>query len=531
MKFRLFAAIMLAAGALNASAQRVSLEVPLSPTPTTVGNYAPLTAPAFMPAAPTALTAGLLSSPHLSPLIAQPVALGAVPIPLANPVALPALPRSLVPKQLAPSKHDKNEAPKVIDSLREHGAKTAELSNLRGESGKGALETNFLSAASLGDGGIVPPAGGDALTPAPDDRPLLTRMLERVKLDDRGKADEKKALEAAFKRLLETPTGRRYAEEFLAEGLKGSIQFEDFPDSQLILVDNRKKFFAAQAFTDFKEDGTVLVRLNRHYVDGDADYLRESLPSVMGHELLGHGLWYGRADKVGLKVAFHYHELNETMARLVGWAIDHELDGKFEDAGAWNFANDPAHYLTNLKMRQAYYSTTFSAQEMSDPVATLRSRVAPAKAEIERSKRNLASQKTWPPVVDHFVKEHKIDPKRFELLRKELADQEAYHAAEIANSEAVLNEVTVLLGKIEAETDNGSQNYLRGASASPLFARLREDAERMMTLVRSLASSGPYEPPRPPAPRPKGQISWEEFIQMYRDDLAADAQRSHKHWQ
>ncbi len=488
MKIRLLALILLLAGAFNASAQRVSLEVPLSPTPSALSGVSALTANPLVTPAPLALTAGMQVS-SLSPELARPIPAGAVPIAQANPLFLPALPHSLVPRLPSPAKHDELHPAKVVDSLREFGAKTEQLSGLKGEGGKTALESNFMSAASLGDGGVVPPVADGALTPNRDERPLLERMLERVRLDDRGKEDEKKALATSFKRLLATPTGRHYAEEFLAEGLHATVQFEDFPDSQLFLVDNRKKFYAAQAFTDFKEDGTVLVRLNRHYVDGDPEYMHESLPSVIGHELLGHGLWYGRSDKAGLKVAFHYHELNETMARLVGWAIDHELDGKFEDAGAWNFANDPANYLANMKMRQAYYSTTFSENEMSDPLGTLRSRLEPARQEIERSQRNLASQKTWPPVIEHFVAEHRIDTKRFDLLRKELADQEAYHAAEIANSEAVLAEITRLLGNIEAEPTQESETYLRNASTHPLFARLREDDRTTSTSASQVVTS------------------------------------------
>ena len=481
--------------------------------------------------------------------MAQPVPAGAVPlqalkfsltrkIPQIIPVltetvrtgSKSTLPPSLIPTTPAPAKSNLHQPAKVIDSLREHAAASKNLSNLSGETGKSALESNFMSAASLADGGVIPPAVGDAANVQPKDkRPLLERMLERVKLDDRGKADEKQALETAFKRLLATPTGKHYAEEFLAEGINARIQFDDFADSQLFLVENRKKFFAAQAYTDWKEDASVVVRLNRHYVDGDAEYMYESLPSIIGHELLGHGLWYGRAAKHALYLAFHYHELNETMARLVGWAIDHELDGKFEDPGAWNFAQDPAQYLANLKLRQAYYAVTFSEREMADPIGTLRSRVEPAKAEIERAKRNLASQKTWTPVLDHFTQEHGIAAHRFTLLRQELADQEAYHAAEIVNSQTVVDEVSRLIERLDAETDRASETYLRQASVNALFEHLRTDTERMMRLVAQLASSA-YVPPRPPGPRPPDQITWQEFVQMYQDDVAADAKRAHKHW-
>jgi hypothetical protein len=473
-------------------------------------------------------------SPSLTAAAVQ-VPLGAVPIPLSTvkaASALRAMPTALFPTALAAAKPVIHEqSPKVIDSLREHGAKAGNLANLKGEAGSGALEKNFMSAASLGDGVITPPSGDtNQLVPAEDSRPLLERMLERVRLDDRGRPDEKKALETAFKRMLDTPTGARYAREFLAEGLTAHVHFDDFPDSQLYLVEGRKKFYAAQAYTDWRQEGYAEIRLNRHYIDGDPGFMHESLPSVLGHELLGHGLWYGRAAKENLYLAFHYHELNETLARLVGWAIDHELDGRFEEAGAWTYLSDPANYLTNLKMRLPYYAVTFSQSEMANPVATLISRLAAAENEVVRAQRNLASQKTWLPVLDHFSSGHGIDPKRFDLLRKELADLESHYQSEVVNAESIVREVTGLRDRIAAEPDRASEIYLSQASAHPFFERLSADTVRLGKALADMANGAPAAPPRDAAPRPADQITWQELSQMYQNDVAADATRAVKHW-
>jgi hypothetical protein len=529
MKRLLLAALFLAAAAFDAGAQRISLEIPLSPTPSLSATAARIS--------PLAQTFPLALSPWSPSLTAAatPIPLNAVPVPLA-PVkaaaAIPAMPAALFPRALAAAKpviHQQGQ--KVIDSLREHGAKAANLADLKGEAGAGALEKNFMSAASLGDGVVTPPGGDESpLVPAEDSRPLLARMLERVRLDDRGRPDEKKALEAAFKRMLDTPTGRRYAEEFLAEGLTARVHFDDFPDSQLYLVEGRKKFYAAQAYTDWRQEGYAEIRLNRHYVDGDPEFMHESLPSVLGHELLGHGLWYGRAAKENLYLAFHYHELNETLARLVGWAIDHELDGRFEESGAWTYLSDPANYLTNLKMRLPYYAVTFSQSEMANPVATLISRLASAENEVVRARRNLASQKTWLPVLDHFAQGHGIDPKRFELLRKELTDLESHYQSEVINAESIVREVAGLRERIAAEPDRASEIYLNQASAHPFFERLSADTARLGNALTLMANSTPPAPPRAAAPRPADQITWAELSKMYQDDVAADAKRPTKHW-
>ena len=531
MKRSLLAALFLAASALNAGAQRVSLEVPLSPSP---GFTSAVTI------SPLAQTFPLGLSPWAPSLSAAAIVIpqNAVPIPLASALAapvqaaaIPVLAHALVPTALAAAKPVIHQSPKVIDSLREHGAESGKLAGLSGEAGAGALEKNFMSAASLGDGVSTPSAGDGVEKPAPkDDRPLLARMLARVQLDDRGRADEKKALETSFARMLETPTGRRYAEEFLAEGMSAVVRFDDFPDSQLFLVDGRKKFYAAQAYTDWHQEGHAEIRLNRHYVDGDPEFMRDSLPSIIGHELLGHGLWYARAAKENLYLAFHYHELNETLARLVGWSIDHELDGRFEEAGAWTYLSDPAHYLANLKMRLPYYAVTFGHAEMAKPMETLRARLAAAELEVERARRNLASQKTWLPVLDHFSRDHGVLEKRFELLRRELTDLEAHYANEIVNAESIVREVSGLMGRIAAESDHASENYLSQAAAHPFFERLAADTARLGTALGKAAAAIPPAPPRAAAPRPADQFTWEQLAKMYHDDVAADANRAVKHW-
>ena len=528
MKRRLLTALFLAATALNAGAQRVSLQVPLSPTPG--ATSAVFTSP-LAQTFPLALSPW---NPSLIPAAIAPPA-NAVPIPLApvrTAAAIPALPPALSPSVHAAAKPAlPGRTQRVIDSLREHGANAGKLAELKGESGAGALERNFMSAASLGDGSSVPGAGDGVSHPAaPDNRPLLTRMLERVQLNDRGRAEEKKALEDSFNRMLETPTGRRYAEEFLAEGLTAVVRFDDFPDSQLFLVNGRKKFYAAQAYTDWRPEGYAEIRLNRHYVDGDPEFMRESLPSIIGHELLGHGLWYGRASKDNLYLAFHYHELNETLARLVGWSIDHELDGRFEEAGTWTYLSDPAHYLSNLKMRLPYYAVTFSQSEMAKPLETLRSRLSAAEQQVEQARKNLASQKTWLPVLDHFSRDHGIAASRFELLRKELSDLEAHYQNEVVNAETIVQEVTGLMNRIEAEPDHASELYLKQASAHPFFERLSAESENLGASLQKAASVAPSSPLRAAPTRPAGQISWEELAKMYQDDVAADAKRAVKHW-
>ena len=143
MKRRLLIAFFLAAPALNAAAQRVSLQVPLSPLPS-------LTVAASI--APLAQTFPLSLSP-LGPSL-----------PTATAAAQPLLHK---------------QSPKVIDTLRAHGPDATNLSDLKGEAGAAALEANFMSAAALGDGVVTPSADAPQVESSPNTRPLMERMLER----------------------------------------------------------------------------------------------------------------------------------------------------------------------------------------------------------------------------------------------------------------------------------------------------------------------------------------------------------------
>jgi hypothetical protein len=536
---------LLLASAVDAAAGVISLEVPLSPTPSGVSGSV-LTSP-LANTFPLALSP---NTPSLSPAFKPSIPPGAVPVAVAlkpaalKPMAVPsvaALPAGLTKSALKPvlSSPAKAGAPaKVIDSLREHGALSSNLGKLDGENGKTALESNFMSAASLGDGtpvdGNSSKGDGSNLAPKTDSRPLLERVLEKVKLDDRGKADEKKALADAFKRMLDTPTGRRYAEEFLAEGLTAVVHFEDFPDSQLYLVDGKKKFYAAQAYTDWRQEGYAEVRLNRHYVDGDPEYLKNSLPSVIGHELLGHGLWYGRAAKENLYLAFHYHELNETHARVVGWSIDHELDDRIEEQGAWTYLQDPAYYLALLKMRLPYYAVTFSRQEMADAIGSMKTRLTAAQQELIRARQNLANQQSWQGVLDHFSSGHGLPASRFTMIRQEQADLVNHYTNEVTNAESIVREVGALIERMEAEPNRDSQVYLQQSSQSPFFGRLEQEIDRATKALRARVAARPPDSEQlvVPSARPKDQLTWDELRKLYEDDVAADASRpaGKKHW-
>jgi hypothetical protein len=531
-----------------AAAQRVTLEVPLSP-------------PLDNRAAPVLYDAPVIRSAEVLPLPAPLLAVSAsLPALAALPpaVVLPAsvlavAPRAAgaasLPVAAVPSGSAARVSPvTVIDGLREYGGKAEELSGLKDEAGAAALESNFMSAASLGGGAPAAPVhdGSGFPGPAAPERSLLSRLKERVRVDDRGRADEKEALESAFLHLLQTPTGRRYTEEFLAEGLSARVHFADFPESLQALGEARQ-------FTD----GSLEVRLNRrYYLEAPAEKRRQNLVGILGHELLGHGLWMGRFMKEDMLPAYAHHESNEAFATLLGWIIEHELNGSFDAAAPWSYLADPARFLKMQKLSMPHYATALSHEQLADPLGALRDRLALADERVENVRAEQATQKTWLPVLEYFAHGHGIPTDRFSLLREELRDEAAQLDYEVANSLVVQREIAGLLGRMLAEPDRASLGrlasrkiaglfgrpqaeperqsvrYLQRAARHPLFARLNADVARLSAALAERVESAPRPSVRELPPRPADQISWAELAEMYRKDIAADESRSadQKHW-
>ncbi|MFI5345213.1 MAG: hypothetical protein ACHQ51_02450 [Elusimicrobiota bacterium] len=528
MKRLIISLLLVTAGAARAALPRVIVDVPL----------APVSAPGAMGSAPAA--AALFAAPaaaSMSPALAVPAAQPLAPL-LAPAAALPSLPAP----QAAPAPAAKiAPAPTAIGALRANAPLAAALAeNLKTmplEDAAPALDANFAAAASLGsnigDGGAaLPPAGG---TPAADIRsskPLLARLLQRVRIDDEGHPERRGELLTAFLRMLTTPTARGLAERYLAEGAPAVVRFEQFEGSRIYDVNGRKIFYAPRAFTEWKGDH-VEVRLNLDYLGANAEFREQDLPPTLAHELLGHGLWNARAEREKAFQAFHHHELNETNARLVGWMVDFELDRRFEENGAWTYLADPSGFLSHLKLRLPYYALTFSNQELARPIEALETRSAEAKSKRAWLEMELANHVSWNPVIDHFAKNHGVSEGRLRALRAYMTDNEASYKDEIAVMDALIAEVDATVQRMKAEPDRVSERYLQWAATHPMFADLARETEengrRLLDLVRSTPAQASDESADAARRRDlhwRGQITFDEMVSMYH----RDRKRNPSHW-
>ncbi|MBI3289083.1 MAG: hypothetical protein HYZ74_06165, partial [Elusimicrobia bacterium] len=283
--------------------------------------------------------------------------------------------------------------------------------------------------------------------------------------------------------ILTTPSGRAYAEKFLAEGLTAVVHFAEFPDSRALHIGGRKTFTGPRAYTDWLTNDVAEIRLNANYVGADSDYSSRSLPGVLAHELLGHAAWYSRAERADQRLVFHHHELNEAMARLTGWIVEYELNGQFEGTGAWRYLDDPARYLSQLKLKLPYYARTFNSREMADAASALRERLPAARAEVVRAEQVLNQQLALDAKVTDSPG---APPKELDSFQREQADLVASYRDELANAEAVVEEIQGMLRTMAGEADHYSVTLLREGVGHPLFQTLAAEVAREAAVLKRL---------------------------------------------
>lgn len=557
MKARLTSLLLLLAVAASGNVPRVQVRVPsvsgapagLAAPALLLPQYTQLSAPALNAPAPqlspsfAAPSAALLASPLAQPAAPRAALAAAAPAPSLAPAAFG---RALTAPPMSAPQHGARAA--IISTLREHGALAGAVAENGGAS---AAEANFRSAAGLGEavahesavsvpadaprwgglGRLNPFAGKNGPVhdhkkwkPVKND-PLYDALTQRLTLDSRGSQREAEGLERMVRRMLESPTARKYAQQFIDEGITGVVKFDEVEGSKVYEFERRKIFYAPRAFTDWK-DGKAIVRMNRDYLDSDEEYFFEDAPPTLAHELLGHGLWYGRMAKHNLQEGFHVHENNETNAKLVGWLASWELNRRHHDTYAYEYLQDPAAYLRNLKLRQPYYSVTYGDADLRDPLAALRGRLEQLPQLRASYSQGLANTSSWPPIVDHFVLHHGIDESRFAKLREDLAGREAALQNELATLDHIEQSVRATIEYYEGEAGRPGLEYLKSMGAFPQFAALQADVDAMTSELREKMTAEQARPSPAPLPWPEGQITWEQFQEMFH----RDARENPSHW-
>ena len=322
-----------------------------------------------------------------------------------------------------------------------------------------------------------PDAVATAAPPEAASGSLASRLLACLRLEATGAPDRQQLLERAVRRMLDSPTARDLAEQFIADGTMAEVGFAPVGAPERRRGARRPTLGAPRALSRW--NGTkAIVTLNPDYLAVDEEFRDGDLPPTLGHELLGHALWSGRAQRAGLFQAVHHHELNEVHARLVGWLIDLELDGRIQPSGARQYFDDPYSFRIDLKFLDSYYALTFSHDELAQPLETMQGRLAVALERRAALEASLARHVSWYAVMTHFVGAHGVAAERFAALRDSMHEEEAHLQDQIAVLEQVTAVLADTLARCHAEPDQRSVQYFRQSAAHELLSQLQAEVQR-----------------------------------------------------
>lgn len=313
---------------------------------------------------------------------------------------------------------------------------------------------------------------------------MHTRMLLRVVLDDSGNPFHRDLLHHSFRRMFDSPTACRLAAQFLDTGRVATIRFAPMEGSAFCEVDGSTAFVGKRAHT--LQDGlSALILVNENYLGSDDDYVLRDLPPALAHELLGHVLATTYAEKQGLEQAFHHSTLNEINARLVGWLVDLELDGRIERSGADKYLRDPAGFIEQLWFEDAYYAVSFTVEEMADVRQVMMRRLAAAFQERETVIADLELNALHLQAMEGLIQEQGFPEDEFSELRQQLEDADAALWIEREKLDGVVDLLAQTIRRCSDESDAQSETYFRNAASHPFWTEM---SARVVTMSGHLAA-------------------------------------------
>jgi len=366
------------------------------------------------------------------------------------------------------------------------------------------------------------PAAVPVPGPAGAADPLAARLRARLVLDDGGSALAREALDMALRRLLESPSARELAEEFVRLGATVKVSFAPMENS-VVAERGGKKFLAGYGGTATRGTAGSWVKLNEDYLATDTEYLLRDMPATLGHELLGHALGAARAEAAGLDEAWNRWRGDEHAAALVGWVIAAELGQLPHDEHLWRWLDDPESYFRGMHLAGGYYAKTFSAAEAKDPAHAYRERLGRVEAALELLDREAGETVDWNKVIDHLIAEHAADPRRLALVRAELANRSS-HAERAVERERLLfvhRDLLAATSSLNDPVEAERQAAVARGMSHPFFNEAEARSRILGARLRAAAARAPK-----PAPRDPTDLDAAAVLELYRKDLAENP----SHW-
>lgn len=370
----------------------------------------------------------------------------------------------------------------------------------------------------------VPGGGGRPTASASTQAAELLRSL-RASLDiTPGRPGEAAAMNEVLENLVNTPTGRELAVEFIASGARAVVEFGDVANSTTGVENGRRILLASGGHTSSWEKPPRVV-LNRHYLDTDPDYRRIRMAGTLGHELFGHGFEEQRASSSGVSFNSVYHYRgDEAGAGLIGWLVEAEMGGRLSNGHMWNYLADPEKYHAELKTTDAYYSTTFSTAELRSPVAALEARVAAAEKDRVKTQEYAESMLGMRRAIEHFVAVHGMNQEDFSSLSDDIDSGLLWSKNHLASLDKIKAWLTAVITKWKSPEAAPLLAELAAAANSTYMRQAEDRLAARADRLRGLVGGREREPSIPPIP---GKLTWSDLNGL----IEKDRNDNPTHWE
>ena len=166
-------------------------------------------------------------------------------------------------------------------------------------------------------------------------------------------AGARETVAKAVSRLVEGPTGRALAEEFVAEAGTVTVFLE----------------------TRTPPLGPAVTEVSEAIPTISIDPAAPDFQWNLAHELLGHSLRYYEAEKAGVDMAYAFYSGNEFEASLVGWLIAAEA-GAPRGRAAKEYLEDPVFYRDRLECTSELYAAAVPFADIGTPLPLFKQRKA-----------------------------------------------------------------------------------------------------------------------------------------------------------
>jgi hypothetical protein len=204
--------------------------------------------------------------------------------------------------------------------------------------------------------------------------------------------------------ILRTRLGRELAAELVAERVRIPVSFSDTAPCPVYRLHGKVRLDCIDSVLHPNPRGYEVI-FNRAYLGMDKEFLDETLPKILAHELLGHGVSLVAADRAGSSAYARWigDELN---AYAVEWIIAGELGQNIDSATPWDMVRDIDSYAGRLQLVNEFYALQFTLPEMLAPEKILPARLKGLQTMDGYHRKTTEKYRSDRWFVQHLLKKH-----------------------------------------------------------------------------------------------------------------------------